>query len=99
MTVDVRPRTAMLTAAMFAVVWLSAGVVLAAQPGGFVSLGVYFGVGLMVALAAMWVVPGLRAANPAAANRAVMRGLVVAVVAVVVEIAFAMWLVSQVRFF
>src|ERR1043165_460536 len=99
MTVDVRPRTAMLTAAMFVVVWLSAGVVLAAQPGGFVSLAAYFGVGLMVALAAMWVVPGLRAADPAAANRAVLRGLVVAVAFVVVEIVFAMWLGSQVRLF
>jgi hypothetical protein len=99
MTVDVRPRTAMLTAAMFVVVWLSAGVVLAAQPSGFVSLGLYFGVGLMVAVAALWVVPGLRTADPAAANRAVLRGLVVAVAAVVVEVVFAMWLVSQVRFY
>lgn len=99
MTVDVRPRTAMLTAAMFVVVWLSAGLVFAATLDGFVSLAVYFGVGLMVALAAMWVVPGMRSADPTGANRAVFRGLAVAAVAVLVEVGFAAWLVSQVRFF
>jgi len=95
MTVDVRPRAAMLAAAMFGVVWLSTGFVLAAGFSGFMSLAVYFGIGLMVAVAAMWVVPGMRSADPATANRTVMRGLAVAFVFVVVEIAFAVYLVSR----
>jgi hypothetical protein len=85
----------MLAAAVFAVTWLSTAFVLVDTPTNFVYLGVYFGVGLMVAVAAVWGLPGMRRADPLHANRAVFRGLAFAAVVLLVQVAFAVYLFSQ----